>query len=139
MEPTEPDRSKGGVSVRIVLAIAVTLVLAWVTLRSWPEPDPALARITFDLSGIDEDGLYGPPDGKRSRAYEFCIPADSAAADEVRSIDSTVELSRSPGRIGCGEDQLLAIGNTGQPGWMDVLIRLASLPYVSRIEPFYGE
>ena len=31
-------------------------------------------KITFDMSRLDKDGLYGPPNGKRALSYEFCIP-----------------------------------------------------------------
>src|SRR6476619_5023653 len=36
---------------------------------------PMPEKIRLDLSGLREDGLYGPPDGLRALAYEFCIPA----------------------------------------------------------------
>ena len=33
----------------------------------------SLYKITFDISKLDEYGLYGPPGGKRALSYEFCI------------------------------------------------------------------
>ena len=33
-------------------------------------------KIELDLDALDTRGLQGPPDGLRSMAYEFCIPAD---------------------------------------------------------------
>ena len=72
-------------------------------------------KIHFDLSAFNEDGLYGPPDGLRSAAYEFCIPARQDLAGEVLSIDPTVQIyPSSPGRIGCGSDEYLCIGSTGR-------------------------
>jgi hypothetical protein len=106
---------------------------------AWPRPEPALAKIAFDLSSIDDEGLHGPQSGRTARSYEFCVPDNEAAAAEVRTIDRTIELSSAPGRVGCTGAQLLAIGNTHQPGWLDVLTRLARLPYVRRIEPYLGE
>jgi hypothetical protein len=45
----------------------------------------------------------------------------------------------SPGRIGCGPDQVLVIGNTHRPDFAFVLQRLAELPYVERIEQAHFE
>jgi len=101
-----------------------------------PAAPPTLSpKIAFDLSRLNADGLYGPPDGLRSLAYEFCIPNDSEAESEVKAIDPTIELMPgSRGRIGCTARQTLAVGQTHQPNFRDVLGRLAALPYVKRIQ-----
>ena len=106
-----------------------------------PEPEiPTLTKVTFDLDLLNDDGLIGPPAGLRSVMYEFCIPADSASAAEVRAIDSSVRMhSTSPGRIGCGDDQILCIGETHQPGWRTVLEQLAALDYVEQIDRSFAE
>jgi hypothetical protein len=92
-------------------------------------------KIHFDLSEFNDDGLHGPPDGLRAAMYEFCIPARADLAAEVASIDPTVQsYASSPGRIGCGSDEYLCIGSTGQPGFREVLANLAQLEYVSRIQ-----
>lgn len=98
-------------------------------------------KIGFDLNQFDENGLYGPEDGKRSLDYEFCLPANNATyANQVLSIDPTLDFyERSPGRIGCDETQELVIGNTGQPNFREVLMTLAALDYIERIEPVYWE
>lgn len=97
----------------------------------------ALKKITFDLNEIDKDGLIGPADGKHSVAYEFCIPVEALKKMEVLSIDSSVRFFEgSKGRIGCSPGQYLCIG---EGGTRDVIIRLASLTYIERIDPFYGE
>jgi len=113
---------------------------------SAPEKTPSamepeiMQKIRFDLETLNEDGLYGPPDGLRAMDYEFCIPIGQKYLDEVRRIDSTLTVqAQSPGRIGCGEDQVLCIGNTHQKNFRSVLYKLASLPYVQRIEPSYFE
>ena len=49
--------------------------------------DNTSEKIRFDLEILNEDGLYGPADGLRALDYEFCIPADDTARDEVTSID----------------------------------------------------
>jgi len=94
-----------------------------------------LDKITFDLTQLDEDGLYGPPDGKRSLDYEFCIPRETPYETQVQAIDPSVTLyPDSPGRIGCTEDQVLAISNTHQPNAVSTLMELANLDYIERID-----
>jgi hypothetical protein len=101
-----------------------------------PAPaDTVSTKIHFDLSEFNDDGLYGPPDALRAAMYEFCIPARADLAAEVASIDPTVQIyASSPGRIGCGSNEYLCIGSTGQPGFREVLANLAQLQYVSRIQ-----
>jgi len=98
-------------------------------------PDAVNAKIHFDLSDFNDDGLYGPPDGLRAAMYEFCIRARADLAARVASIDPTVQIyASSPGRIGCGSDEYLCIGSTGQPGFREVLANLVQLENVSRIQ-----
>jgi hypothetical protein len=101
--------------------------------------DP-LSKITFALDQLNQDGLYGPPGGWRALHYEFCIPGDPAHAAQVRQIDPTVEVfPKSRGRIGCGPGEYLCIGSTHQPGFKTVLLKLASLPYIRRIDQAFFE
>jgi hypothetical protein len=96
----------------------------------------ALDKIAFDLSALDEHGLYGPADGKRSLDYEFCIPVGDAYAQAVSAIDPSAQFfPGSRGRIGCGEAQILTIGNTHQASYDTVLMELANLDYIDRIQP----
>jgi hypothetical protein len=76
---------------------------------------------------------------QRSLSYEFCIPADENHWAQVRRIDPSVQVSRSPGRIGCTKNQYLVIGDTHQPGWQTVLKALSRLNYIQRIDEFIGE
>lgn len=93
------------------------------------------SKITFDLGHLDEQGLYGPPGGLRALHYEFCIPGNPAYEAEVRLIDSTINIFKtSPGRIGCTKEEYLCLGNTHQPNFRTVLLNLAQLPYVMRID-----
>lgn len=107
-----------------------------------PAPPPAsretqaMKKINFDLSAIDANGLIGPADGKRSVAYEFCIPRDEAKKAEVMGIDPSLKFYSSPGRIRCTSDEWLVIG---EGGTKDTLLALAKLDYIDRIDPFYGE
>ncbi len=98
------------------------------------------SKITFDFEPLNEQGLYGPPDGLRALHYEFCIPADPGLAAQVRQIDPTVRIYKtSPGRIGCTEEEYLCIGNTHQPNFKTVLLNLAQLPQVKRIDQAFFE
>lgn len=105
------------------------------------DPSSVIDKIGFDLNQLDENGLVGPVDGKRALDYEFCIPRqNTTAANEVRAIDPTVQFyPDSPGRIGCTSEQILVIGNTHQDNAQTVLMELANLEYIERIEPVVWE
>lgn len=97
-------------------------------------------KITFDVTSLDHDGLYGAADGKRALSYEFCIPNRERFTSKVTRIDSTVQcMSESPGRIGCGSHEYLCIGSTNQINFRDVLRGLAELPYITRIDQSFFE
>lgn len=97
-------------------------------------------KVTFDITRLDEDGLLGSADAKRSLAYEFCIPAAAHYSAEVKRIDPTVQFTaESPGRIGCGPHEYLCIGSTHQEGFRRVLQQLGKLPYVQRIDEAFFE
>jgi hypothetical protein len=97
-------------------------------------------KITFDLTRLDEDGLYGELGGKRAVSYEFCIPDTRQSRAEVKRIDPTVKfMAESPGRIGCGEHETLCIGSTHQKDFRKVLQRLTELTYVQRIDESFFE
>ncbi len=96
-------------------------------------------KITFDLSAISPEGLIGNQQSLRSVGYEFCIPAQADRVNKVKAIDPTVQFSRSRGRIGCQSNQYLCIGETHQPDWKTVLLKLAGLNYIKRIDRFWGE
>jgi hypothetical protein len=104
-----------------------------------PQTIRAEDKITFDLSAISPEGLIGNQQSLRSVGYEFCIPAQADAIRKVKAIDPTVQFSRSRGRIGCQQHQYLCIGETHQPDWKTVLLKLADLDYVKKIDQFWGE
>lgn len=123
-------------SIRPVLgAVVVFLAFACQPVPS-ADHSSAIDKIAFDLSSLDENGLQGFTDGKRSLDYEFCIPAGGAYAQAVRAIDPSAQFfPQSRGRIGCGEGEVLTIGNTHQANHQDILIELANLDYIDRIQP----
>ncbi|WP_295538939.1 hypothetical protein [uncultured Thiohalocapsa sp.] len=101
---------------------------------------PIVGMIGVDMRDMDADGLVGPPGGQRALDYEFCIPAGEGFAAEVRAIDDSARFHpRTPGRIGCGPEEVLVLGNTRGPDFAVVLRRLADLPYVERIERAWFE
>ncbi len=102
--------------------------------------DDPRAAIGFDLERLDAAGLQGPPDGRRSLDYEFCIPDGPGPRAEVTAIDPSARFQPgSRGRIGCTAGQVLVLGNTHQAGWREVLHALAALPYVKRISEAWFE
>ncbi|HMQ46294.1 MAG TPA: hypothetical protein PKA00_01500 [Saprospiraceae bacterium] len=97
-------------------------------------------KIAFNVSKLDEQGLYGPASGKQSISYEFCIPNDPQLIYEVQHIDPTVQIGAFRGRIGCQRGvEVLCIGHTNQSNWRDALVQLANLPYITRIEQSFFE
>ena len=123
------------VSVLLVAGSGYAFAFAQVPVQV-PSAPPGVVhtKIQFDLSMFNDDGLYGPPGGLRAAAYEFCIPAHDAMAAEVASIDPTVQIyAGSPGRVGCGDGELLCVGSTAQSGFQQVLANLGQLEYVTEI------
>jgi hypothetical protein len=100
----------------------------------------AYPKIRFDLEHISPEGLIGPPDGLRALDYEYCIPDHAEAIRQVEAIDPTLQIQRgSPGRVGCGQNQLLCLGHTHQTDFLSVLERLSALPFVMAIHQAFFE
>lgn len=94
----------------------------------------------FRVDDIGPDGLRGPPDGRVSVAYEFCVPADESVYRELLQIGQALSINPSaPGRIGCTGRQALIIGDTGQPHWRNTLQALTGLDYVVEIRECFFE
>ncbi len=97
-------------------------------------PSGPESKIRFDLGAINDRGLIGPPDGLRSVSYEFCVPRRDSYMRQVMLADPSVRFfPGAPGRIGCGGDQVLCIGSTGERDWRSRLSELAELSYVKEI------
>ena len=99
-----------------------------------------LSRINFDLEKIDNNGLRGPPDGKVSVDYEFCIPSEEDKLQGISDIDADIRCNLGQsGRIGCSASEYLCIGNTGMKDFKRILCRLSVLDYVERIDETFWE
>lgn len=97
-----------------------------------PKPD-AWNKVELNLLQLDSDGLRGPPDGKVSVSYEFCIPDNKECRATVKAIDSTIQfMPGSRGRIGAGSNECLCIGST-KSDYRKVLGSLSELSFVKRI------
>lgn len=128
--PESQGRPRAG---RVAGALSLLLALPWGPLPAG-EGISSRGVLGFDLDRLDDRGLQGPPDGLRALDYEYCIPQGVDARSEVSAIDPSARfLPGSPGRIGCGTDQVLVIGNTHQPRFRGILAALAQLPYVEQI------
>jgi hypothetical protein len=121
--------------------VRVLLCLFTAGLAACAQAPAALsAKIRFPLDGIRADGLSGPADGLVAIAYEFCVPADPQVIAEIRRLDPSVQVSLvSRGRIGRRDGQALCLGNTHQPGWREVLERLAARADVAEIRRCHFE
>jgi hypothetical protein len=97
------------------------------------------AKIQFDLSELDDEGLIGPPDGKVAISYEFCIPKRRSSRAKVEKIDPSIKFfSQSQGRVKCNETQYLCIGSSS-PGGARVITKIADLNFVDVIARTYFE
>lgn len=127
------------------VVIAVAMLFSTPILASDSEVEIIISekqaeKIRFDLSVLNSDGLIGNADSLVAVDYEFCIPENEQYVEEVRDLDSSIQLHQaSPGRIGCDSREYLVIGNTHQPNFKTVLTNLANLSYVERIERCFWE
>ncbi len=123
-----------------LLILAAALSGCHVAPEPTSSPHAEIAKVGFSLDNLSPEGLRGPPDGLRSVAYEFCVPADNAVYQQVLRIDPGLQIyPGSPGRIGCTRNQSLCIGETNQPDWHEVLQKLAALSYISEIRESFFE
>jgi hypothetical protein len=127
----------GAIAVREILEVSRGGIEACRAGEPMVAPD---SKIRFDLDRINADGLQGPPDGLRALHYEYCIPDRPDAVESVAVIDPTLQIQRgSPGRVGCGPDQLLCLGHSHQSDPRSVLGRLAFLTFVGEIREAFFE
>jgi hypothetical protein len=97
-------------------------------------------KIKFDLSEINLDGTIGEGTNQKILDYEFCIPKNDSLKETVSAIDSTVKFfAQSKGRIGCGKNEILCIGNTNQQNAKETLLKLAELDFIKKIEQTFYE
>lgn len=98
-------------------------------------------KIRINLREFYDDGYRKMPDAQGSPAnYEFCIPANDSALNEVLAIDITAGVMKgSKGRSGCSDKEWLCIGSTRQRGFKEVLKKLSSLKYIRKITETFWE
>ena len=119
---------------------AVILFLISGCSNCWNSQPENVSKLYIDLSMLDSQGLYGPPDGLRSLAYEFCIPRSREKLQQVQMIDVKAQVyGQSPGRIGCDQQQWLIISDTHRPDYQQVLASLNRLRYIDKIVPVWFE
>ena len=98
--------------------------------------EEAMAKIRFDYSQVDENGLKNGV----AVEYEFCIPAEAKYVSQVKKIDPEIQVNQeSKGRIRCSDAQWLCIHSTLFAEWKQKLYAYASLPYVERIQQTFYE
>ncbi len=120
-----------------IFTILTILIVSCSVFKS-AEVKNAEKKMDFTFSKLNKKGLIK----KRgtSLAYEFCIPNKDEYLDKVKAIDSTIAIYKSSkGRIGCGENQLLCIGETADKDYKTILIELTKLPYVKSINESFFE
>jgi len=102
-----------------------------------------LDKVKFDINKLDENGLYGPPDGLRLLDYAFCIPNDIEKAQEIRKINPEIVIFQSKNEfidraISCkAEESFFCLANTAQTNFKEVILTTAAFPYVSDIIEFH--
>lgn len=101
-----------------------------------PESPDAWKKIRIDFKSLDDAGLSA---GKVAMNYEFCIPKDEKSWKKVKKIDPTLQKNKGKGRVACKDSEQLVIGSTHQKNYRRVLYELATLPFVTRIEPTFWE
>jgi len=90
--------------------------------------------IEFDITKLNQQGLYGPADGLRSLSYEFCIPAEEHYVSTVLNIDPEIKIYlQSPGRIACTQAEYLCMGDTYNKPYQKIFNDLADLSFIKRI------
>lgn len=98
----------------------------------------AESKMNFEFSKLDKKGLV--KNRGTSLAYEFCIPNKEECLDKIKAIDESIAIYKSStGRIGCGKNEILCIGETANRDYKKILTELASLEYVKSINESFFE
>ena len=99
-------------------------------------PPEILQKIGFDLTQFDDEGLLNTNEGKRSIIYEYCIPRAQQAVSMLSTIDFSIEVKTdtSGSKVSCNSDEALALGSSHQDSFKAIVVKIASLPFVRKIE-----
>jgi hypothetical protein len=132
-----PALARRLLAVALLAGMAAMLTACFGGGDSSPVPYRSGDPIAFDLDDLDDEGRYEPSEGKpRHLPYEFCIPAREDVMADVSATDPSALCTEvSPGTAGCGEGEMLCVGNTRQTGFREVLQRLAAKPFIREIRP----
>ena len=116
----------------------LTLLLFNCSIFKSAEIKAAEKKMNFEFSKLDKNGLRKSKG--TSLAYEFCIPNEEEKINQIKKIDETIKLYHSSqGRIGCGQNEVLCIGETANKDYKSILIKLTKLPYVKNINESFFE
>lgn len=97
-------------------------------------------KLEFDIRALNNEGLFGPPDGLVSLDYEFCIPNVDSIKNQVQAIDSFIQFfSNSKGRVNCNKNSIRCKGNTHQKRHKEILLELVRLDYITTIKQVFFE
>ncbi|WP_422136644.1 hypothetical protein [Endozoicomonas sp. ALD040] len=120
-------------SLKTPALLLLALFMSGCSTLGWKAGD--MAKIQFDLNELNREGLRGKDDSLTAVSYEFCIPDNIEYVDQVMAIDPTLVVYRvSPGKIQCRSGEYLAVGDTHQQDYYEVLKKLTELEYVKRIQ-----
>lgn len=125
-------------TLNIISVISLLLLAASCSIFKPASHKKAEQKMNFTFDKLDNDGLI--KNRGVSLAYEFCIPNETEYLDKIKSIDESIAVYKSSkGRIGCGENQILCIGETSGKDFESILIQLTNLPYVKSINESFFE
>ena len=98
-------------------------------------PPEILQKIGFDLAQFDNEGMLNTGGTKRAIIYEYCIPSARQAVSVITTIDFSAEVKTGSGsKVSCGAQETLVEGNSHQDNFKAIIVQLARLPFVKRIE-----
>ena len=95
------------------------------TVRVSPQ---VMEKIGFDINQFTNDGLQNG----QAIDYRFCVPRANQAVAAVTAIDFSAQVRPEQG--GCGEREVMMVGNSHQDGFKTIVVGLARLPFIKKIE-----
>lgn len=117
--------------------VLITMLASCSVFRS-KEYKAAEEKMNFSFSKLDKKGLI--KDRGTSLAFEFCIPNTEENLNEIKAIDESIAIYKSSqGRIGCGPNEILCIGETVDKDYKNILIEISKLSYVQSINESFFE
>lgn len=125
-------------TINVTLGILAAILLFSCALAKSSSMKKAEEKMNFNFSKLNKHGLTKVR--KTTLAFEFCIPNETEYLNEIKSIDESIAVYKSSdGKIGCGKNQILCIGETAGKDYIKILISLTKLPYVKNIDESFFE